>query len=144
MKTGITYVPAGRIATLLSELGLTAKEQSGFLRLDFAKGRRLYIANTKRVGRIDIAGAELSDTLAKPPHCGIFGAVKQQVRMDGTEQEVVDRVFDVIAEMQALPPIEKPVKVTAVVVITPELPVTSPEVTITPEAVVVEEEVSAS
>lgn len=114
MTTDTTTTPATpKFATrdqyelAIQNAGLSFTEQSGFLKVEAAKGRRVYVAATKTVRRIDLSGFELSSSLAKVPHCGIFGQVKQQMRLDGTPEEQVARFVEVLAELVKLPAVEK-------------------------------------
>ena len=110
MKAEITYIVAEKLLAALTTRNLTYIAQSGFLKVEAAKGRLIYIASTKRVGRVDISGFEVSASIGKTPHCGPFGKVKQQLRMDGTEDEVLARFDLLLAELVAQPPVVKEVK----------------------------------
>lgn len=110
MKAEITYIPSEKLLAVLTTRNLVHSTQSGFLKVEAAKGRLIYIANTKRVGRVDISGFEVSASIGKTPHCGPFGRVKQQLRMDGTEAEVLTRFEALLTELQAQPPVVKEVK----------------------------------
>lgn len=81
--------------------------QSGFIRVEGPKGNRLYIANTKTVRRVDISGFEASWVIAKLPHCGPFGSVKQQMLMDGTPSEQLARFELLVETLLAQPAKEK-------------------------------------
>lgn len=110
MKAEITYVVSEKLLAALTTRSLTYIAQSGFLKVEAAKGRLIYIANTKRVGRVDISGFEVSASIGKTPHCGPFGKVKQQLRMDGTEADVLARFELLLTELLAQPPVVKEVK----------------------------------
>lgn len=114
MKKDITYVSQESvIAVLTSKSGLQFEEKKGWLKVMGAKGRNIYVPQTKRVGRIDISGFEAEPTLAKVPHCGVFGNVKQQLRMDGDEAQILARLGLVIDLMLSLPARVKEVTVRA-------------------------------
>lgn len=94
---------------VLADLGLSHTEQSGFIRVEGAKGRRLYIAATKTVRRVDLSGFEmdLKEEITKVPHCGVFGNVKQQMVVGTGPEGDLERVREVLAHMATLPAIEK-------------------------------------
>lgn len=100
MKTGITYVDRSKFEALLVKHGFGVMIQSGFLRVDGPRGNRIYVAATKRVGRVDISGFEVGPTVGKTPHMGVSGNVKQQLRMDGTEDEVLERFEKLLEELK--------------------------------------------
>jgi len=114
MKNDILYVEGSKFLAVLAELNIPHTVQSGFIRVEGAKGRRLYIAATKRVGRIDISGFEV-DFGAKVPHCGVFGAVKQQMDLSNelTESDILSNFRALVEHMMTLPAIEKVAKVKA-------------------------------
>jgi len=101
-KPNVTYVARTQFEDILTDMGLPTKIQSGFIRVDGARGNRLYVAATKKVGRIDISGFEV-DHLGQTPHCGIFGNVKQQMRMSGTEEEVLARFTSLVKALLSQP-----------------------------------------
>ena len=101
-KPNVTYVPRELFENILAEHGLPTKVQSGFIRVEGPKGNRLYVAATKKVGRIDISGFEVAH-LGQVPHCGVFGNVKQQMRMDGTEAEVLARFESLLRSLMTQP-----------------------------------------
>ena len=115
MKKDITYVNTASLLAILNAEGLTYTTQSGFHKVEPVKGRRLYIAATKRCGRIDLSGFEVDSSHAQEPHCGVFGAVKQQMIMTGTEEEVGSRFVEILRTLKTLAPVEpKPKAVPAI------------------------------
>lgn len=119
MKTGIVYVAREKFEELLTKHGFTVTPQSGFLRVDGPKGNRIYVAKTNRVGRVDISGFEVDPTIGKTPHMGVQGQVKQQLRMDGTEDEVLARFERLLEELK-----KQAAKVPAPKVAKPKAPTT--------------------
>jgi hypothetical protein len=109
-KKNVTYVPRASFETILTIAGLTFLEQSGFLKVEAAKGRKIYVAATKMVGRVDISGFEVSSSIGQRPHCGEFGKVKQQLRMEGTVEEVTARFTELVTILLAQPAVEAVVK----------------------------------
>jgi len=101
------YLTRTEVEALIAKCGLTFLSQTGFLKVEAAKGRRLYIASTKTVRRIDISGFEVAEDLGQTPHCGVFGQVKQQVILTGTVDEQLARLEAVIEVMKTLPAVEK-------------------------------------
>ena len=114
MKTNILYVESSKFLAVLSDLSVPFTVQSGFIRVEGAKGRRLYVAATKRVGRVDISGFEV-DFGAKTPHCGIFGNVKQQMDLSSElgEEGILANFKALVQHMLTLPAVIKEVKVKA-------------------------------
>ncbi len=105
MKAHITYVASQKLLELLEAAGFTHIAQSGFLKVEPVKGRRIYVANTKRVGRVDISGFEVDPSIGKTPEGGPFGAVKQQLRFDGTEDDVLTRFANLLTELSKQEPV---------------------------------------
>ena len=108
MKTDILYVENSKFLAVLAELTVPFTTQSGFVRVEGAKGRRLYVAATKKVGRIDISGFEV-EFGAKKPHCGEFGAVKQQMDLSPEigEEGILSNFRSLVSHMLTLPAVEK-------------------------------------
>jgi len=102
-ETKQLFFARGQYELILNEKGVPYTEQSGFLRVEGAKGNRLYVASTKTVRRIDISGFETDRDLAKSPHTGPFGNVKQQMRLDGDEGEVLFRFAELVDRLLAQP-----------------------------------------
>lgn len=104
MKKEITYIDGARFEAILTAKGLVPVPQAGFMKVSGAKGRNLYIAKTKKVGRVDLSGFEA------PAEMGIrnlggekFGAVTQQLRFDLPENEVLANFELVLIHMLSLP-----------------------------------------
>lgn len=108
MKTDILYVESSKFLAVLADLNVPFTTQSGFVRVEGAKGRRLYVAATKKVGRIDISGFEV-DFGAKKPHCGEFGQVKQQMdlSLELGEEGILQNFRALVEHMLTLPAVEK-------------------------------------
>ena len=98
-----TFATREQYETLLALKGLPHTIQSGFIRVEGAKGNRLYVAATKTVRRIDISGFEVSREIAKVPHVGVFGNVKQQMKMDGSSEDQLARFELLLGELIAQP-----------------------------------------
>lgn len=109
MKTETNYLPRGSYETILAKHGCSTLAQSGFIKVEGAKGRRLYVAATKKVGRIDLSGFEFGEGTKKPDQ-GEFGQVKQQMVMTGTEAELLARFETILLHMLSLPAVEKAAK----------------------------------
>jgi hypothetical protein len=108
MKTNVTYVDAAKFETLItaSELPMTA--QKGFIKVQGPKGNAVYVASTKRVGRVDISGFTVEYGVA--PHCGPFGNVKQQLNFGQTEEAILEDFTRLLADLKLQAPVEKPVR----------------------------------
>ena len=112
------WLTLDQVLAFLATTGLPYSKQSGFIRVDGAKGNRLYIAATKTVRRIDISGFECSPVIAQVPHCGVFGNVKQQVRLTGlpveTQMANFEAAYRTLILQVAKTPAPKAVKVEVV------------------------------
>lgn len=105
MKTNVTYVDAAKFEALIKEAGMEMREQAGFVKVLGPKGRNLYVAATKRVGRVDISGFEVEWGIT--PHCGPFGNVKQQLDFSKPEDEILNDFVKTLEHMKTLEPVEK-------------------------------------
>lgn len=114
MKKNITYVDAALIEAMLRARGVSLLAQAGFVRLDFAEGRRLYVASTKRVGRVDISGVS-HEELAGVPGVNLLGAdeafgnVKAQLDFNSelTPETILANLENLVTFMTGLPAVEK-------------------------------------
>jgi hypothetical protein len=106
MKTNATYLPREKYEAIMTKLGISWTEQSGFLKAEPVKGRRLYVAATKKVGRVDLSGFEFAHGTKRPDQ-GPFGRVLQQLDVTGTEEEVLARFEAIAAHLLTLQPEEK-------------------------------------
>lgn len=107
MKTNVTYIDAAKFEALIVASGLTMAGQKGFVKVMGPKGRVVYVASTKRVGRVDISGFEMEGPGYVTPHCGPFGNVKQQLDFSLPEDEVLSNFQKLLAHMATLSPVEK-------------------------------------
>lgn len=107
MKTNVCYVDAAKFETLIEASGLPYEGQKGFVRVDGPKGRRVYVASTKRVGRVDISGFEMEGPGYVTPHCGVFGNVKQQLDFSLDEDAILANFAALLEHMKTLAPVEK-------------------------------------
>lgn len=88
-KKDIVYVDAAEFEKRIVERGLTPLMQAGFVKVEVVKGRTLYIAKTKKVGRVDLSGFEVDSKEYMVNDLGgeAFGAVKQQLNFSKLEGE---------------------------------------------------------
>jgi hypothetical protein len=107
MKTNVTYIDAAKFEQSILALGLKATVQKGFVKVEGPKGRAVYVASTKRVGRVDISGFEMEGPGYVTPHVGPFGNVKQQLDMSLTEEEILANFANLLTHMSSLEPVEK-------------------------------------
>jgi len=117
MTTNTETVPAVEVApkfatrdqyeAVIKELDLTFTEQSGFLKVEAAKGRRVYVAATKSVRRVDLSGWEATGSLAVPHRLGKFGQVTQMMNLEGTPDEQIITFRNVLVAMKQLTAVEK-------------------------------------
>lgn len=104
MKKDITYIDAAKFEGIITAKGLTPVPQAGFVKVSGAKGRTLYVARTKRVGRVDLSGFEAPAEMGTRNLGGeSFGAVTQQLRFDLPEAEVLANFEKVLDHMLTLP-----------------------------------------
>lgn len=106
MKTGITYIARTNYEQVLAEKNIPFTVKSGFIRAGALKGRgpRVYVPTTKRVGVVYLSDWEAPLSIAQVPDCGQFSTVKQSMRMEGDESEVMFRfaqICDLMVEAQA-------------------------------------------
>jgi hypothetical protein len=101
MKKNVQYVDARLIQVALISAGFTEFiAQKGFVKVPLGpKGRTLYIAKTKEVGRVDISGFEVD--LAEYKHVRSlggesFGNVKQQVNFDKEDSRTPEAIIATI------------------------------------------------
>lgn len=120
-KKQITYIDASKIEALLTGLKFgyiilpndaplpeghdgkrVARVQAGFIKVPGERGRAIYIAKTKRVGRIDVSGfvsptkglVNLGDSK--------FGAVEQQLNVGLPEEEIMENLENLLDHMLTL------------------------------------------
>jgi len=127
-KSNVLMVAQSKFLAILDTLQVPYITQSGFIKVSAAKGRNMYIANTKTVGRIDLSGFEV-DFGAKVPHCGVFGNVRQQLDLDPVlgEEGILQNFTAALEVMHALAPVEKVAKAKAAVAAKPEFSTVTPE-----------------
>lgn len=101
VKPAPIYMTRSEAEDLLESLGLPFIEQSGFIKVALP-GARVYIAATKTIRRVDLSGFT-HPTLGKTPHCGEFGAVKQQLILGTSAQEALANLEEVLRYAAALP-----------------------------------------
>jgi hypothetical protein len=111
MKTNVTYVDAAKFEALIlaasAKHGFGVVPQKGFIQVAGPRGRRLYVASTKRVGRVDISGFVMEGPGYVKPHCGEFGNVKQQLDFSLAEDAVLLNFEALLDHMATLAPVEK-------------------------------------
>jgi len=89
---------------------LSVEEKAQWTKLEGAKGRKVYLPKTKTVRRVDIAGFEVEPSMAMVPKQGVFGAVKQQLRLHGTEVDILNRFRKLLSTLVSLTAVEKAAK----------------------------------
>lgn len=100
-----TPVAQSKFIDLLKEEGVQYTVQTGFIRVEGPKGRRLYIANTQKVKRVDISGFKVKHG-AHEPIGGEFGRVMQQLDFKNDEEVILKNFLDTVRYMMQLPPSE--------------------------------------
>lgn len=115
-KTKKTMIDAAKFEEMIVARLLPHVAQKGFVKVTTPNGHRMYIANTKTVGRIDLSGFEMPEGTEGIVRLGgeSFGLVRQQVEFVGrTEDEILATTAQVLDHMMTLPPAEKAKKATA-------------------------------
>jgi hypothetical protein len=112
MKRDVKYVAVEKFLQLASDLGMQSEEQKGFWKIHGPKGRQVYVARTKNVGRVDISGFEVREVLpGSVNYLGgeKFGAVQEQLNMDPsrTEEAILEDFAKILAHMASLEPVVK-------------------------------------
>jgi hypothetical protein len=108
MKTNVTYVDAAKLEALILSAGLPMTAQKGFVKVSGAKGRNIYVAATKRVGRVDLSG--FTCDWGVTPHCGEFGNVKQQLNFSQPEEAILAdfaKTLELLASLPEVPAAER-------------------------------------
>lgn len=109
MKTNVTYIPTENLIAVLVAKGVPHVKQSGFYRVEGPKGRRLYVAATKKCGRIDISGFTVPFG-AVPHFLGKFGRVEQMLDMSLPAEDIMTNFSALVDHMLTLPPEVKEAK----------------------------------
>lgn len=106
MKKEINYVDAARFEEIIRNANLPYTAQAGFVKVHGPKGRQVYVAKTKNVGRVDISGFEMEGQgyIPFPDH---GGSVKQQLDFSLPEAQVLANFEKLLKHMATLPPVEK-------------------------------------
>jgi hypothetical protein len=107
VKKPVTYVDLAKFEAIVTELNLPAIEQAGFIKVCGPKGRQVYVARTKTVGRVDVSGFTVEHLGVKDLGDDAFGNVRQQLEFAGNEDVILATFRDVLTTMTGLPPLEK-------------------------------------
>lgn len=111
VKKDVTYVDVEKMLGVVRELGLSWKEQAGYAKVECAPGRFVYVARSKRCGRVDLSGFEVPAALGVKNLGGeAFGGVKQRLDMSAgrTEEQIVASFRAVVEHARGLPAREAP------------------------------------
>lgn len=111
-KKDILYIDAAKFEDRITAAGLEPVMQAGFVQVEAKKGRRVYVAKTKRVGRVDLSGFSVTDaefgTMAHS--AGKFGAVEQELdfrKQEGesdqtAEERILNNFTKILEHMKTL------------------------------------------
>jgi hypothetical protein len=103
-----TFLDPDKFAVRAAGHGLIVQTQSAWIKIfragDGSKGPRLYVANGKTCRQINIASCEVPFHFASPAGAKAQGSVKQLMKLEGTEEEVLARFDSVIEHLLAQPP----------------------------------------
>lgn len=108
MKKNFTYVSAEKIQNVILASGVKVTEQAGFFKVG-TNGNYLYIAKTKKVARIDIAGFSAEGLFAtrKLSASEKKGAVEWGVDFANSEEDIVAGLELLLEHMKTLQPAVK-------------------------------------
>ena len=106
MKPEIKYIPFETFQDIIVKSGLPFEELAGFVKVTGAKGRKVYIPRTQRVGRVDISGFEYPGEGVLDLGDDAFGGVKQQLDFTGDPEQTLENFVNVLQHMVTLPPVE--------------------------------------
>lgn len=105
--SGKVAVDLAKFEAIVQKSGAPCTEQRGYLKVEPAPGRKLYVAKTKTVRRVDVSGTGLE----KWGVGGVldlgdqkFGEVRQQLDFSRTEDEVLAAFELTIEELRAMGP----------------------------------------
>lgn len=110
-KKNVTYVDACHFQTIMVASGLPYAEQKGWIKISGAKGRNVYVAKTKTVGRVDISGfvSPTEGTRMLDPESEAHGSVAQGLDFSLSQDEILIAFTDLLTHLATLPEAE-PVK----------------------------------
>lgn len=108
MIKGINYIEVEKLEEVAKATGLKWEPQAGFIRVG-NKGRALYIAKTKKVGRVDVSGflpkeGPASEGLKVLTQGERFCRVFAQIDFTRAEEDILHTFKECIEHMKALAP----------------------------------------
>lgn len=114
-KKQVTYVDASEFESICVELGVPMVAQAGFVKCgDGKNGRYLYVAKTKRVGRVDLSWFKMTgeDGKAVPGVRDLdgderHGSVEQGIDFSLTQEEILTAFRDALIFAASLPTADK-------------------------------------
>ena len=111
MKDNVNHVNAEDLTAIVSESSATCFRQRGFTKVSGASGRNIYIANTKRVARVDISGFNYEGPgVINLNENEWIGNVHQQLDFSLEKEAILANFKSIIDYMLTLPAVEKVVK----------------------------------
>lgn len=109
-KSEKTLVDSSKFEALILESGLPFLAQAGYVKVSGATGRNVYFARSKRCGRVNLSGFEVSMPGVLDLGDLSFGSVRQEIDFTRPEAEIIETVRDVLAHLATLPaapPVER-------------------------------------
>jgi hypothetical protein len=100
-KAGVNYVDGAKFQKLIDEKGLGYEFQAGFVKVQAENGHRLYVAKTKRVGRVDLAFKVEGEGFHPPETKN--GSIELQLDMTQPEDAILAAFSKALDVMVALP-----------------------------------------
>jgi hypothetical protein len=109
-----TFLDPDKFAVRAAGHGLIVHTQSAWIKVfraeDGSKGPRLYVANGRTCRQINIAAFEAPLSIASPAGAKAQGSVKQLMKLEGSEEEVLARFDSLVECLIAQPPCPPPAK----------------------------------
>ncbi len=113
MKKNITYIDAVKFENIIREKEMPITAQAGFIKVSGAKGRNIYVANTKLVGRVDLSGFKVDMVGVFGLEGAKFGNVEQQMDFTRSEEQILATFSDLVDHLKTLEPVVKESKAKA-------------------------------
>jgi hypothetical protein len=112
-KAGIKYIDAQKFQAILEQKSLLdrAEPQAGFVKVQSENGHRLYVAKTKRVGRVDLAFTVEGEGFHAPENKN--GSIQLQLDMTLDEEAILANFARALDVMKSLPKVERAKKAEA-------------------------------
>lgn len=102
----ITYIDFDKFGQIIRVSGLDHQEQAGFVKVSGERGRNVYVARTKRVGRVDVSGFKAEFPGVTDLGDMSFGKVEQQLDFNLPEDDILRNFRRLLGVLKAMPAAE--------------------------------------